>query len=357
MRNYVARLLKSAGYRVESVADGEAALIAARALKPSLVLSDVMMPNLDGIGLMDALRSDPDTRGIPVILLSARAGEEAKVEGLRAGADDYLTKPFSARELVARVDSNLKLANTRREAERLLREEAQILEEINRVGTAVSAELELEKAVQVVTDAATRLAGAAFGAFFYNIVDDKGESYMLYTLSGVPREAFSNFPMPRNTAVFAPTFAGEATVRSADIRKDPRFGKNAPYHGHPEGHLPVVSYLATPVVSRTGEVLGGLFFGHSEDRHVRHACRAARRGDRRAGRHRDRQGAALSRRPAQRAEPRAEGTRAHGRARPVERPADGRDRAARARRGPLPAVRRGCDRLCDLRARARRHRG
>jgi PAS domain S-box-containing protein len=265
MRSYVARLLKGAGYQVETVADGEAALVAARALKPRLVLSDVMMPNLDGIGLMDALRADPETSGIPVILLSARAGEEAKVEGLRAGADDYLTKPFSARELVARVDSNLKLANTRLEAERLLREETQILEEINRVGTAVSAELELEKAVQVVTDSATRLSGAAFGAFFYNIVDDKGESYMLYTLSGVPREAFSNFPMPRNTAVFAPTFAGEATVRSADIRKDPRFGKNAPYYGHPKGHLPVVSYLATPVVSRTGEVLGGLFFGHSKE--------------------------------------------------------------------------------------------
>ncbi len=264
MRNYVTRLLRSAGYRVESAPDGATALVAARALKPRLVLSDVMMPNLDGIGLMEALHADPATSDIPVILLSARAGEEAKVEGLRAGADDYLTKPFSARELVARVDSNIRLANSRRETERLLREEAQMLEEINRVGTAVSAELELEKAVQVVTDSATRLAHAAFGAFFYNVVDDSGESYMLYTLSGVPREAFSKFPMPRNTAVFAPTFAGEATVRSADIRKDPRFGQNAPYYGHPKGHLPVVSYLATSVVSRTGEVLGGLFFGHPE---------------------------------------------------------------------------------------------
>ncbi|MBV8392482.1 MAG: response regulator, partial [Alphaproteobacteria bacterium] len=86
-----------------------------------------------------------------------------------------------------------------------------------------------------------------------------------YTLSGVPREAFSKFPMPRNTEVFAPTFAGEATVRSPNIRKDPRFGKNAPYYGHPEGHLPVVSYLATPVVSQSGEVLGGLFFGHPDE--------------------------------------------------------------------------------------------
>ena len=264
MRSYVGRLLRSAGYRVEAVADGEAALSSVRALKPRLVLSDVMMPKLDGVGLMEAMRAEPELKDIPVILLSARAGEESKVEGLRAGAEDYLTKPFSARELLARVESNLKIANTRRESERVLREEAQILEELNRVGTAVSSELDLERAVQVVTDAATTLTGAAFGAFFYNLTNDKGESYTLYTLSGVPREAFSKFPMPRNTAVFAPTFAGEGIVRSPDIRQDPRFGKNAPYHGHPKGHLPVASYLAVPVVSRTGEVLGGLFFGHPE---------------------------------------------------------------------------------------------
>ncbi len=85
---------------------------------------------------------------------------------------------------------------------------------------------------------------------------------MLYTLSGVPIEAFSKFPMPRNTAVFAPTFNGDHIVRSDDITKDPRYGKNAPRKGMPEGHLPVRSYLAVPVVSRTAEVIGGLFFGH-----------------------------------------------------------------------------------------------
>ena len=87
---------------------------------------------------------------------------------------------------------------------------------------------------------------------------------MLYTLSGAPREAFAKFPMPRNTAIFAPTFAGEGTVRSDDILKDPRYGHNAPHKGMPEGHLPVSSYLAVPVRSRSGEVLGGLFFGHPE---------------------------------------------------------------------------------------------
>src|SRR4030095_8572617 len=104
----------------------------------------------------------------------------------------------------------------------------------------------------------------AFDSFFNNVLNEKGESYTLYTISGVPREAFSQFPMPRNTAVFAPTFKGTGIVRSDDITKDPRYGHNAPHHGMPKGHLAVCSYLAVPVVSRTGEVLGGLFFGHPE---------------------------------------------------------------------------------------------
>jgi hypothetical protein len=133
-------------------------------------------------------------RDTPVILLSARAGEDAKVEGLQAGADDYLSKPFSARELVARVETNLRLAETRRETARLLREEAEILELLNRVGNTVAAEIDLEKAVQSVTDIATQLSGAAFGAFFYNVVNDRGGSYTLYTLSGAPRDAFAKFP-------------------------------------------------------------------------------------------------------------------------------------------------------------------
>ncbi len=139
------------------------------------------------------------------------------------------------------------------------------LDRLAEVARIVSGELDLEKLVQGITDAATELTGAHFGAFFYNVTDDKGESYMLYTISGVPREEFSKFPMPRNTAIFAPTFAGAGTVRSANIQKDPRYGHNAPHHGMPAGHLPVVSYLAVPVVTRDGNVLGGLFFGHQDE--------------------------------------------------------------------------------------------
>jgi len=128
----------------------------------------------------------------------------------------------------------------------------------------LAAEIDLEPLVQSVTDAATELTGAGFGAFFYNVTDDSGEAYLLYTLSGASRETFAEFPNPRNTAVFAPTFSGEGIVRSGDIRKDPRYGRNAPNKGPPLGHLPVVSYLAVPVVVPGGEVIGGIFLGHPE---------------------------------------------------------------------------------------------
>ena len=113
MREYLTRLLRSAGHRVTAVADGREALEAARADVPDLVVSDVMMPRLDGLQLVAALRADPRTAGTPVLLLSARAGEEASIQGLEAGADDYLFKPFSAAELLARVRANVELSRLR----------------------------------------------------------------------------------------------------------------------------------------------------------------------------------------------------------------------------------------------------
>ncbi|MGR3572916.1 GAF domain-containing protein [Brevirhabdus sp.] len=145
-----------------------------------------------------------------------------------------------------------------------LNNQKRLLETLNRTGAGVAAELDLDAVVQMVTDAGVELTGAQFGAFFYNVTDPGGDSYMLYTLSGVEPSAFSNFPMPRNTDVFAPTFRGDSIVRSDDITADPRYGKNTPYKGMPEGHLPVRSYLAVPVITRSGEVIGGLFFGHAE---------------------------------------------------------------------------------------------
>ncbi|WP_437048253.1 ATP-binding SpoIIE family protein phosphatase [Streptomyces sp. enrichment culture] len=151
----------------------------------------------------------------------------------------------------------------REQRERELREEAAIVELLQEVGGVLAAELDLDALVQHAVDAATRLSGAAFGAFFYNVLGETGESYLLYVISGVDRSAFDKFPMPRNTQVFEQTFRGLGVVRSDDITEDPRYGHNAPHHGMPEGHLPVRSYLAVPVMSR-GAVLGGFFFGHPE---------------------------------------------------------------------------------------------
>jgi signal transduction histidine kinase/DNA-binding response OmpR family regulator len=277
MRQYVTRLLRE-HWDVEAVGDGRAALAALRARPADLVLADVMMPGLDGFGLLRALRDDPGLRDTPVILLSARAGEESRVEGLAAGADDYVIKPFSARELVARVESLLKMKDMRERADTdrrdlLAREQAarreaeektEIVETVNRIGQRLVAQTDLTTLVQSFTDEATRLAGAQFGAFFYNLIDDKGESYTLYTIAGVPRSEFEKFPLPRNTALFAPTFRGERIIRLDDVTRDARYGQNAPHHGMPKGHLPVTSYLAVPVVSRSGTVIGGLFLGHEK---------------------------------------------------------------------------------------------
>jgi PAS domain S-box-containing protein len=392
MRGYVQGLL-SPLYSVEAVADGEQALAAARRRLPDLVLADIMMPRIDGLGLIRSLRADARLRDIPVILLSARAGEESRLEGLDAGADDYLVKPFSARELLVRIGALLELAQMRRQSEQALREREEQLRLateaaevglwdvdltsdtlywpprvkamfgispdvpvsmadfyaglhpadrertsaafaaardpdrralyeveyrtvgkedglirwvaakgrgifdgdgrcVRVIGTAlditvrkrdeerlreetrvqellgqmshslVGAQLDVQRVVQIATDSATELSGAAFGAFFYKAQDEKGEFYTLYTLSGAPREAFAGFPHPRATGVFGPTLRGEGVVRSADITADPRYGQNPPHRGMPPGHLPVRSYLAVPVKAASGEVLGALLFGH-----------------------------------------------------------------------------------------------
>lgn len=145
-----------------------------------------------------------------------------------------------------------------------LREEARLLATLNRTGAAIAGELDPQRLVQMVTDAGVELTGAQFGAFFYNVLDEQGATFMLYALSGAERADFENFGKPRPTDVFRPTFEGTGVVRSDDIRRDPRYGQNTPHRGVPSGHLPVASYLAVPVISRSGDVIGGLLFGHPE---------------------------------------------------------------------------------------------
>ena len=149
-------------------------------------------------------------------------------------------------------------------AERRLREETRALETLNRAASALSGELDLERLVQMVSEAGVALTGAKFGAYFHNVMDETGERLHLYTLAGANRSDFENLGRPRATAIFGPTFRNEGIIRSDDILADPRYGHNAPHHGMPTGHLPVRSYLAVSVVARSGEVLGGLLFGHPE---------------------------------------------------------------------------------------------
>src|SRR5687768_15089761 len=161
-----------------------------------------------------------------------------------------------------------KIARDVSERQKLLaetREYASNTAKLGEVGAIVASTLDREMILQTVTDTARELTHAEFGAFFYNVKDQQtGDAYMLYTLSGAPREAFSKFPHPRATALFGPTFRGEHPVRISDVTKDPRYGKNPPFRGMPAGHLPVRSYLAVPVKGLDGSVIGGLFFGHSK---------------------------------------------------------------------------------------------
>jgi signal transduction histidine kinase/CheY-like chemotaxis protein len=154
------------------------------------------------------------------------------------------------------------LAQQRVEEE--LRAETNTLEILNKTGIMLASKLDLQTLLQMATDAATKLSGAKFGAFFYNNTDENGDIYMLYTLSGASREDFEKFGHPRATPLFGPTFRGEGIIRSDDILKDSRYGQFAPHLGMPSGHLPVRSFMSVPVISRSAEVIGGLFFGHPE---------------------------------------------------------------------------------------------
>ena len=152
----------------------------------------------------------------------------------------------------------------RRLAEAALQDETRVLELLNTTGTVLTSKLDIQALVQAVTDAATEISGARFGAFFYNTVDSGGQKLMLYALSGATRADFERFGQPRATALFAATFSGAPPIRIDDVLVDPRYGKSPPHHGLPKGHPAVRSYLAVPVASGSSEVIGGLFFGHPE---------------------------------------------------------------------------------------------
>jgi len=146
---------------------------------------------------------------------------------------------------------------------RLLREHAAVTEQLNRVGAAVASDLDRDSIVQAVTDAATELTTAEIGAFVYTVPVDSGESYVAWTISGMPRDEFAKLPTPRGILTFDPAFHGTEIINSDDVTGDRRYSSGAPFGGIPTGHARVRSYLAIPVLGRTGQLLGGLFFGHS----------------------------------------------------------------------------------------------
>jgi signal transduction histidine kinase/DNA-binding response OmpR family regulator len=285
LREILEPLVAETGVRLVCAENADTALrhVLAEDGALAVVVLDVMMPGTDGLETARLIRRRARSEHVPIIFVTALDADRRRLTlGYQSGAVDYLTKPLDPEILRAKVGAFLALHRRRGEAvlaerrryadqvhvlrEQSLRDEAALVGTLQRVGTALASELDLERVVQLVTDEATALTRAQFGAFFYNVVDPSrgGEAYTLYTLAGVPRERFSSFPHPRSTPVFGPTFRGEGVVRSDDITRDPRYGQVPPHHGMPPGHLPVKSYLAVPVRSRSGEVLGGLFFGHEE---------------------------------------------------------------------------------------------
>jgi signal transduction histidine kinase/DNA-binding response OmpR family regulator len=260
-RRAVRRALEGAGlsFELAELTEPTAARGAITSQRFDCILLDYRLPQRDGLDVLREVRQIGFDA--PVIMLTGQGDEQLAVELMKAGAADYLVKSaLDPKQLARSITSAVELYRARelaRDAE--LRNAA-----LNRIGAAIAASLDLDEIVQKVTEEATALCRAAFGAFFYNVVDPDQNRYMLYTIAGVPRSHFEQFPMPRVTEIFGPTFRGEGTIRSGDITRDPRYGKSAPYHGMPAGHLPVRSYLAVSVVSRSGEVIGGLFFGHAD---------------------------------------------------------------------------------------------
>lgn len=216
---------------------------------------------------------DPEV--LPLVLQrwneSIRTGNPFDMEFPIRGADGqfrwFLTRVNAVRDRFGHVvrwfGTNTDVDQVKR-VQQALRDESNVLELLNSTGSALARQRDLRSLLQTVCDAATGISGARFGAFFYNGTDSAGEPFTLHAVAGAGRDDFARLGAPGTTALTAPTQRGEAVVRLDDIGADPRFGQSAPHFGLPPGHPPLRSYLAVPVVARSGEVLGRLMFGHPE---------------------------------------------------------------------------------------------
>jgi PAS domain S-box-containing protein len=218
-----------------------------------------------------AVHPDDCARTVETWMRSVQNGEPCEVEYRLRGRDGEY-RWFVARSVALRDDEGRVVRwygsctdfHQQKLTAEALHEEYTITEQLHEVAKALARELDLGKVVQIITDAGTRITRAQFGAFFYHLLDEKGASHLRYALSGVSREAFDAFPMPRGAPLSGLAFRGEGVLRLDDVRADSRFGRDSPFHGGADGPAPVASYLSAPVISRSGEVLGGLFFGHAE---------------------------------------------------------------------------------------------
>jgi len=202
---------------------------------------------------------------------SLRSGEPFEMEFPIRGADGqfrwFLTRANPVRDNAGRplrwFGTSTDVDQVKR-AQEALREETNVLELLNSTGTALASTRDLRTLLQEVTDAATGIAGARYGAFFYNGTGPDGALLRLHTMSGESPELFAGFDEPRATKLLGPTQRGEGTLRLDDVTQDARYGGSAPHFGMPSGHPPVRSYLAVPVIARSGEPIGCLLFGHPE---------------------------------------------------------------------------------------------
>lgn len=242
-------------YEVETVINGREALHLAQAHTPDLVISDVMMPGLDGFQLLHTLRAEPQTRAIPVILVSARAGEESTVEGLKAGADDYLVKPFSSRELLTRVEARLEMARMRSGLVRKEREHALRLQQLAEAALKINSMLSLDDKLELITGYARAIIGA-HQAVISLTLDQNWATAVIKTSLSEKYASWSNYQAPINrSGIYREVCSSNQPLRLTHeaLLTHPswqNFGKE--YERHP----PLRGLLAAPLIEREGRNIG-----------------------------------------------------------------------------------------------------
>lgn len=251
MRDYVSRLLADR-YHVVGVADGQAAWNAIEEHVPDLVLSDVMMPVLDGFELLRRIRTNPQTRETPVVLLSARAGEESRIEGLEASADDYIVKPFSARELLATVDANVKTVNLRRDSRQALalhnKRLAVLWEAAGVLLTTEDPDTMLKELFEKIRDS------LSLDVYFNFMVRDSGDALELVSCAGIDPEISQTF----SRLEFGQAVCGNVALRRAPIVATFIQQSSEPMVQLVKG-LGLRAYACNPLIAG-GQLLGTLSF-------------------------------------------------------------------------------------------------